>query len=953
MSNRWTWAFDETPPGDGAQLRARLGGKGQSLSTMTRAGFRVPPGFTITTEACRYVLAHDGAWPAGLREEVDTRMRELEAKTGRTFGAGDLRVSVRSGAAQSMPGMMDTLLNVGLCAPSSESDPEFAPYRDLVEAFLASTVGLDTPAATDADAPSGANPSATLDVWKRAWSRHTGRPFPESPEAFLHEAIDAVFRSWHAERARVYRRRNGLDDEAGTAVNVQVMFPSVVSGVVFTRDPNDPEADILLIEAARGLGEAVVSGRVTPDVYRVPRDAPSTYECTPGECADQSDDASSQHDASAQNDGSVQRDGSVKRDGSTGHGAAGGDAAPTQEDGKSAGLLTQAEVEALAALSLRVETWGGAAMDIEWGMAEGELALLQCRPIRGLDILLDQEKARRDAIDHLAAEARDAPGGRKVWVQHNLGETLPAPTPLTWDVVRDFMRGDGGFGRMYQELGYLPSERVRAEGFLSLIAGRIYADTDRQAELFWGTMPLAYDPDAILADPSLLDGPPTTLDPERATPAFLASLPGTLLAMIRCWRTMRRTARTVASDFETHILPPWLAYIQSERARDLSALPPDALLDLLDTRTKRVLHEFAPASLKPGFFGGLALSRLRGRLATLLPDTEAEDWTRRLTTGLEGDCTAEQDAMLAEVAAGAVPLTAFLDRFGHRCIGEMELARPRWHEDPDSLAPLLKQAARQGNGAAATRHREAHARSQAAREELPQQLRAWGGSVWREEIEADIEAARTLLPYRENGKFYLMMGYDLIRACLCELARRWNLGPEIFYLQRAELSGYPSHSAELDKAIAARRLRWTSAQRLEMPPVIDSRTLDTLGLPAPVTNASDGDARDGVALSAGTATGTVAVVHDPAEADNLPDDFILVCTSTDPGWAPLFSGARGLVVERGGALSHGAIVARDFGIPAVACPGAIQWLRTGERIHLDGRKGRITRLDAEAAHGDA
>ena len=128
---------------------------------------------------------------------------------------------------------------------------------------------------------------------------------------------------------------------------------------------------------------------------------------------------------------------------------------------------------------------------------------------------------------------------RRVWVAHNLGETLPAPTPLTWDIFRSFMRGNGGFGRMYRDLGYQPSPEVCRAGFLELIAGRIYADPERAAKLFWAGMPLCYDLDAVVKDPKVMDAAPTVFDPFRADVKMLAVLPGLVIRMLWCSHKMK------------------------------------------------------------------------------------------------------------------------------------------------------------------------------------------------------------------------------------------------------------------------------------------------------------------------------------------------------------------------------------------------------------------------------
>ena len=227
--------------------------------------------------------------------------------------------------------------------------------------------------------------------------------------------------------------------------------------------------------------------------------------------------------------------------------------------------------------------------------------------------------------------------------------------------------------------------------------------------------------------------------------------------------------------------------------------------------------------------------------------------------------------------------------------------------------------------------------------DLPRILVECGGSSFHEEIETHLRQARALLAYRESGKHYLMMGYELLRQVILELARRWQLGREVFFLRLDELERFEEHRESLLETAAQRRVRWQSFQRLDMPDVIDSRDLDRLGLPRPYESAPE---LQGDAVAAGVSTGTARILFDPRDGRDLGGNYILVCPSTDPGWTSLFVNARGLIVERGGVLSHGAIVARDFGIPAVVCPGATSRIKDGTRVRLDGNSGKILLLES-------
>ena len=265
-----TYVYDFDEPTDGG--RELLGGKGIGLAEMTQLGVPVPAGFTITTDACRAYMASGGELPEGLEEEIDQHLARLEEKAGKRFGepTNPLLVSVRSGAAVSMPGMMDTILNVGLNDQAVVSEEHFLldSYRRLIQMYGEIVEGIDAhrfeEALDDDDLPK------TIERFKEIYREGTGREFPQDAKEQLGRAVTAVFDSWNTPRAQAYRRHNKIPHDLGTAVNVvQMVFGNKGersgTGVAFTRDPSTGEGGLYGEFLADAQGEDVVAGTHTPD----------------------------------------------------------------------------------------------------------------------------------------------------------------------------------------------------------------------------------------------------------------------------------------------------------------------------------------------------------------------------------------------------------------------------------------------------------------------------------------------------------------------------------------------------------------------------------------------------------------------------------------------------------------------------------------------------------------
>jgi pyruvate,orthophosphate dikinase len=302
-AHRYVYDFDE--PSEGG--RELLGGKGVGLAEMTQLGVPVPAGFTITTDACRAYRSNAKALPDGLADEVDHHLEALERKTGKRFGdtSDPLLVSVRSGAAVSMPGMMDTILNLGLNDKALQGlagatgNERFAndSYRRLIQMYGEVVDGIAghrfEQALTDLKKSRGVSQDVDLAAedlgeliatYKQIYEEETGEGFPQDPRDQLTRAVEAVFDSWDAPRAIVYRRQYDISDELGTAVNVvQMVFGNKGeesgTGVAFTRDPSTGEPGLYGEFLANAQGEDVVAGIRTPEpLARMEQKLPAAFE---------------------------------------------------------------------------------------------------------------------------------------------------------------------------------------------------------------------------------------------------------------------------------------------------------------------------------------------------------------------------------------------------------------------------------------------------------------------------------------------------------------------------------------------------------------------------------------------------------------------------------------------------------------------------------------------------
>jgi pyruvate,water dikinase len=717
-------------------------------------------------------------------------------------------------------------------------------------------------------------------------------------EDALVSAIERCWRSLFTERAVAYRAKQGVDAAGlAMAVVVQQLVPATAAGVLFTRDPLDATGKTMLAEGSWGLGEAVVSGRVQPDRFKLDRATGTVLEKHLGLKSIRITQAGEEH------------------------------VPPTEQQQF---CLSDAALTQLATLGRRVEEFYRDPRDVEWAQADDRFYLLQARPIT-VASAAEREQVRLAVIAELKAKA----GSRNtVWVRYNLSEVLPEPTPMTWAVVQRLLAVDGGFGAMNRDLGAKPDPTLGSLSAFDLVAGRPMANLTRLPRMQFTRPPIEYPFATYKADWRKALDPKPTLNPLAGSGCLvgLFLLPGLMIRLNSEKRIRTDMSLVFASRFMNEIVPPFVTAAKSARAQDWSKLDPPALLREFETWMQRTLVDFARESLKSTVFADQEWETVYEMLKVKLGEERARSAVGELTLGarpVEGEDFA---SAIQAFAAGRLTRSEFVESFGHRSTNEMELAQPRWLEDAAAVDRLKHTPAGPG------RHDEAAHAAAVARIREEAKLH---GPTWDQFI-GHVDRLRTYLGLREAGKHYLLMGIAVIRRALVELDRRFGLNGGIFFLTPADLPELIA-GKDLTAKIAAARKRRQTELSLEVPPVLFSDDLEAIGRPLP--EPPGGDKLEGVPLSAGVCEGPALVLTEPTEAPPGEGGYVLVCPTTDPAWVPLFVRAKGLVMETGGVLSHGAIVAREFGLPAVAgLPGVTQRLKTGQTVRVDGGRGTVTIL---------
>nr|WP_107403626.1 rifamycin-inactivating phosphotransferase [Streptomyces sp. EN23] len=854
-----------------------VGGKAAHLGALSRIdGVRVPDGFCVTTDAFRRVVA---------------RAPEVGALLDRLAGADpDDRQAVRELSAEVRRAVEEAVIPddladgiTGAVARSGEG----AAY-----AVRSSATAEDLPTASFA----GQQDTYLNVVGPATVLRHVSR----------------CWASLFTERAVTYRRRNGIDDRTvHMAVVVQRMVFPDASGVLFTADPVTGNRRTATVDAGFGLGEALVSGLVNPDVFAV-RD---------GEV--------------------VARTIAVKE--RAVHALPGGGTrevavAPEQRERPA---LTDAQVVELVRLGRRIEARFGCPQDIEWCLTDDGFRIVQSRPITTLFPV---------PVPVPVSEVAEGGRARSVYVSVGHQQMMTdAMKPLGWS--------------MWQRTAMVPMHEAGGRLFVD-VTPRLASPASRAALL------------DILGkgDPLVRDALETVLERDGFAPPVPDADP---------------VGPPVGSPSEasvTEVDPAVVAELVERSETSLAALERDIrtksgpeLFDFLAEafeEHKRVLSD--PLSIQAIMAGMEATWWLNDKLGEWLGEKNAAD---TLTLSAPGNITSEMGLDLLDVADAIRPhpeLVAFLNgvdvqhddfldelvklpggtgareaietylgRYGMRCVGEIDITRPRWSERPATLVPpILDNVRNFGPGAAERRFEQGRQKALQAERDVLSRLRALpDGERKADETKRMIDQVRAFAGYREYPKYGIVCRYFLYKqALLAEAGRLVRDGvlaePEdVYCLTFQELEDVVRSRRLDDRLIARRREEFRSYETLTPPRVLTS----------------DGDAvtgsyrRDdvpagalaGLAVSTGSVEGRARVILDLADAE-LEEGDILVTRFTDPSWSPLFVGVAGLVTEVGGLMTHGAVIAREYGLPAVVgVDRATRLIRDGQRIRVHGTDGYV------------
>ncbi len=847
-----------------------VGGKGAHLGELSRIeGIHVPPGFCVTTGAFERIMAEVPS--------IEDRLDRLP------YLKPDDREAIRTLSAD-----IRRILE-GVAVPD-----------DLAAAITRALARLGEQAAYAVRSSATAEdlPSASFAGQQDTYLNVVG------PAAILRH-VSRCWASLFTERAVTYRLRNGFDHrKVHMAVVVQQMVFPQAAGILFTADPVNGSRKVATVEASFGLGEALVSGLVNADVYKV----------RGGEV--------------------VARTVATKQLAIRASPAGGTQQQAIEPERQAQPALTDAQVVRLAELGRRIEAHLGRPQDVEWCLVDDGFQIVQSRPITTLfpiPVAGDRENHVYVSVGHQQMMTDPIkPLGISVW-------QLTAARP------------------MYEAGGRLFVDVTRA--LASPASRAALLDLGRSDPLIRDALQIILERGDFVR--SLPDEGPGGA-PAREAPAPIETDPAIVADLIG------RNQASVA------------ALKRDIRTKSGSALLDFILADIQEL--KRIL--FDPQSHQVFMSAMEATWWLNEQLQTWLGEKNAAD---TLTQSVPDNVTSEMGLALMDVADVIRPypevvgflqhvqhvedegfldelaklaggreardaIQAWLDKYGMRCAGEIDITRPRWSERPTTLVPIILGHIRNFEpGAGVRRFEQGRQEAWNKEQELLERLRALpDGERKADQVKRKIDRVRTFIGYREYPKYGIVSRYFVYKQALLEEAERLVAAhvlrekEDIFYLTFQELHDLVRNNEVNDPLIRQRKDAFRSYQALTPPRVLTSDGEAIAG--AYRRDDLPSGALVGLPVSAGTIEGRARVILDMAKADLEPGD-ILVTAYTDPSWTPLFVAIKGLVTEVGGLMTHGAVIAREYGLPAVVgVEHATRLIRDGQRIRVHGTDGYVELL---------
>ncbi|MEV6561587.1 rifamycin-inactivating phosphotransferase [Nocardia sp. NPDC051756] len=715
------------------------------------------------------------------------------------------------------------------------------------------------------------------------------------------EHVSRCWASLFTERAVTYRLRNGFGHKSiQMAVVVQRMVFPRAAGILVTADPVTSDRRVVSIDAGFGLGEALVSGLVNADIYQV-RDGNITSKTI-----------------------------ATKKLAVEPVPSGGTEVREIAQERRNEPVLSDAEVLRLAQLGRHIEAHFGSPQDIEWCLDGDAIRIVQSRPITTLfpiPVAADEENHVYVSVGHqqMMTDAMK-PLGISLWQLTSRAPMRDAGGRLFVDVTRALTSPKTSAG-LVAALGKSDPligdalQTVVDRGFVPRVPEQVSTATPPPAPA-----PIETDPSIVT---ELIAASEASLD--ALTRDIKAESGPSLLDFIK----------TDIQELQRVLFTP-LGLQVINAAMDASFWLNDQLQEWLGEKNAAdALTQSVPGNVTSEM--GLALLDVAD---VIRPHPEVVAYLQQVEQAGNDDFLNE----LAQYQGGQAVRAAiedFLDKYGMRCAGEIDITRPRWTERPATLVPtILGNIKNFGPGAGRQRFDDGLRDAEQTKLELLQRLRALpDGEQKAEETERMIDRVRTFSGYREYPKYRMVSRYYVYKqALLREAERLVSAGvlrdPEdIFYLRFDELSEVVRTRSASAQLIDERKEAFRTYQTLTAPRVLTSDGETLTGayrredLPA--------GALPGMAVSAGTIEGRARVVSDIAQADLEAGD-ILVTAYTDPSWTPLFVAITGLVTEVGGLMTHGAVIAREYGLPAVVgVEHATELIRDGQRIRVHGTDGYV------------